>query len=169
MDIVVVSMPSISLNPVKGTKLKTLYTNRLENEASKFVSRYNRHNTKDTVEYVYSRRSKVLRGTRELLAVRLKSGTKGWISQDGRFVSQDSMYQLMMGLDGTVASGLYGFSFAEVWEHMSAQQRAEFVELTQGVDWDAFWEVRYSRENPLDEQWLEAFETVAEALLAVVG
>ena len=162
MHIVVVSMPSISLNPVKGTKLKTLYTNRLEDEASKFVSRYNRHNIKDTVEYVYSRRSKVLRGTRELLAVRLKSGTKGWISQD-------SMYQLMMGLDGTVASGMYGFSFAEVWEHMSAQQRAEFVELTQGVDWDAFWEVRYSRENPLDEQWLEAFETVAEALLAVVG
>lgn len=120
------------------------------------------------VAYIYSKNSKVIRGTENLMAVRLRNGQKGWLDADGRFISQDSMYQLMLGLDGTVASGQYGFSFGELWANMSAQQRADFTDLTKDVNWDAFWMVSYDRNNPLDDAWLEALDEVVQALLSVV-
>ena len=121
------------------------------------------------ITYLYSSKSRVVRGTESLLAVRRKDGSKGWLTAEGRFINQDSIYQLMQGLDGTVASGLYDFSFADMWERMSAQQRADFVDATKDVDWDAFWELKYNRDNPLSDKWLDAFDSVAEALLNVVG
>lgn len=131
---------------------------------------YNRYNGwKAPVAYIYSEKSRVIRGTRNLIAVKLRNGQKGWLDADGRFISQDSMYSMMLGLDGTVASGRYGFSFGETWAEMSAQQRADFTDRVKDVDWDVFWNVKYRTDRPLDEEWLDAFDEVANALLEVVG
>lgn len=131
---------------------------------------YNKYNGwRAPVAYIYSKKSRVIRGTENLIAVRLRNGQKGWLDANGRFISQDSMYNMMLGLDGTVASGQYGFSFGETWAQMSAQQRADFTDKVKDVDWDVFWHVKYRTDSPLDEEWLDAFDEVANALLEVVG
>lgn len=121
------------------------------------------------VTYIYSSKSKVVRGTENLLAVKMNTGSKGWLTIDGRFISQDSVFNLMEGLDGTVASGRYNFSFTEVWDSMSAQQRAEFTDLVKDIDWDEFWKVKYDQNDPLSSGWVSAVDALVDALDSVIN
>lgn len=125
--------------------------------------------SKAYVTYVYASNSRVVRGTSNLLAVKLNTGAKGWLTIEGKFISQDSVFNLMEGLDGTVASGRYDFSFTEVWDSMSAQQRAEFTDLVKDVDWDEFWKVKYDQNDPLSSGWIQAVDTVVDALDRVIN
>lgn len=161
-------MSRISLNPFKGVKLTTRYTLPSTIADPRNIARYNRSNVEKPVEYVYSRNSRVLRGTASLMGVRLSDGSKGWVSREGQFISQDAYQRLMEGLDGTLASGRYDFSFEEVWNGMSAQQRADFVDATKDIDWDAFWNQRYREDAPLADEWVSSVDYVVEKLIEVL-
>ena len=133
------------------------------------VDLYNTQN-QDYVQYVYSPNSRVIRGTEDFLAVRLKSGVKGWLNPNGVFISQDGVASLMRGLDGTLASGLYDFSFEDLWDKMSARQRMIFTDSIKDIDWDTIWKEVYDPDAPLAKSWAETVRIIARLLLdAVVG
>ena len=92
------------------------------------------------VTYLYSEKSRVVRGTANLVAVRLKDGSKGWLTREGKFIGQDTMRELLYDVDLTLPAATSDISLLDAWDAMSAQQKADFVDAMQDFDWDAFWE-----------------------------
>jgi len=92
------------------------------------------------VTYIYSSKSRVVRGTENLLAVRMSDGRKGWMTRDGRFISQDTMRELLYDVDQTLPASTSDISLMDAWDAMSPQQKADFADIMQDFDWDQFWE-----------------------------
>ena len=104
------------------------------------INRYNLTHIAQPVAYIYSSNSRVVRGTKSLMAVRLRDGTKGWLTLDGRFISQDDMRELLFDVDQTSPAAASDISLLDAWDSMSAQEKADLVDEMQDFDWDRFWE-----------------------------
>ena len=97
-------------------------------------------NNKDPVKYIYSPKSRVIRGTQDLIPVRLKSGVKGWLASDGRFYSMDEFRELLHNIDQTSPAAASDISLLDAWDSLNAQQQVRLFETFRDFDWDAFWE-----------------------------
>lgn len=164
-------MATISINPLKGVRVNKAEKNfinvRKTVDGKRKSVRYGFR--KQPVEYVYARKSRVIRGTDNLLAVRLKGGVKGWLTKDNRVITQNDMADLMHSLDGTIASSAFGFSFEEIWNRMSAQQRAELVDALKDMDWENFWKQEYNPEDPTNEQWFAQVSALIDVIDGIVN
>ena len=121
------------------------------------------------VEYVYGKGSRVVKGTGRLLGVRLKSGERGWLSKDGRFMSEADVLSICHSLDATFAVQNMGFSFEGLWNSMSAAQRADVADRLWDIDWDDFWGSKYEEDAPFDQDWLDAVYDVVDVFDSVVN
>ena len=95
--------------------------------------------------YVYSQKSNVLRGTRNLLAVKI--GTeKGWITREGKFIGVEQFENTLYSIDQTViGQGAGENALLSKWNSLSPQQKANVVDAFRDFDWDAFWAEWYPR------------------------
>lgn len=161
----------LSINPKKGVhvnkKKKNFINVRKTVDGRRKSVRYGFR--KNPVSYVYSRNSRVVQGTENLLAVKLKDGTKGWLTKDSRFIAQDDMANLMKSLDGTIASSTFGFTFDDVWNRMSAAQRAKLADALRDMDWEEFWKQEYDPNDPINEKWFAQIAQLIDIVDSIVN
>lgn len=97
--------------------------------------------------FVYSQKSNVLRGTRNLLAVKIRD-EKGWITREGKFIGVEQFENILYSIDSTVV-GAGGdndnLRLLQKWESLSKRQQANVVDAFRNFDWDAFWAEWYPR------------------------
>lgn len=95
--------------------------------------------------FVYSQKSNVLRGTRNLLAVKIGS-EKGWITREGKFIGVEQFENTLYSIDQTViGQGAGENALLAKWNSLSPQQKANVVDAFRDFDWDAFWAEWYPR------------------------
>ena len=91
--------------------------------------------------YVYSQKNRQLKGTRNLLAVKI-GDEKGWITREGKFIGVDQFENILYSIDSTVV-GAGGdedsLRLLQKWKSLSKQQQANVVDAFRNFDWDAFW------------------------------
>lgn len=106
------------------------------------LNAYRRANPEQTVhiKYVYSMKSRVMRSTDSVLAVKTSEGQKGWLTEGGKFISEDRFRELLHNVDQTSPAATSDVSLLDMWDSMSAQQKAELIDEMQDFDWDTFWE-----------------------------
>ena len=95
--------------------------------------------------FVYSQKSNVLRGTRNLLAVKIED-EKGWITREGKFIGVEQFENTLYSIDQTViGQGAGENALLAKWNSLSPQQKANVVDAFRDFDWDAFWAEWYPR------------------------
>lgn len=95
--------------------------------------------------FVYSQKSNVLRGTRNLLAVKI-GNEKGWITREGKFIGVEQFENTLYSIDQTViGQGAGENALLAKWNSLSPQQKANVVDAFRDFDWDAFWAEWYPR------------------------
>jgi len=95
--------------------------------------------------FVYSQKSNVLRGTRNLLAVKI-GDEKGWITREGKFIGEEQFENILYSIDSTViGQGAGENALLAKWNSLSPQQKANVVDAFRNFDWDAFWAEWYPR------------------------
>ena len=95
--------------------------------------------------FVYSQKSNVLRGTRNLLAVKI-GDEKGWITREGKFIGVEQFENTLYSIDQTViGQGAGENALLAKWNSLSPQQKANVVDAFRDFDWDAFWAEWYPR------------------------
>lgn len=127
------------------------------------LNRYYSAGGKRDVTYVYAAKSRSMKTTDTMLAVRFGK-EKGWINAAGRFVSQDKLRNTLYALDSTLVSAVKGVSLLEIYDSMTPAQKVEFAEKTADVDWDSFWDEMYPEEGvaPFDIQLSKYSELLYE-------
>lgn len=117
------------------------------------LNRYYQAGGQRQITYVYATKSRSMRSTDSMLAVRMGK-EKGWISAEGKFVSEDRLRNTLYAIDSTIVSAVKGVSLLDIYDAMSASQKVEFAQKLEKVDWDAFWEEMYPEEgmSPFDAQ-----------------
>ena len=92
------------------------------------------------VKFIYSAKSRVIRPTESLLAVKTDMGQKGWLTDSGKFISEDRFRELLHNVDQTSPAATTDVSLLDAWDSLNAQQKADLVDEMQDFDWDVFWE-----------------------------
>lgn len=92
---------------------------------------------------VYAERSRVMRSTPELTAVRLAGGEKGWITSGGRFMGYEDLRNALHSVDSTSAGAIEGVKLLDMFDALSPARQAEFAQTMQDFDWDEFWKEMY--------------------------
>lgn len=121
------------------------------------------------ITHIYSQRSRVLKGTPNMLAVKLNTGEKGWITSDGRFYNADRVRLDLRSLDYTTVGWGSDVSLEQVYDEANSIQKAEIAEIMSDVDWDEFWKEYYPKDdgNPdFDRQW-EMYNEIVEKIRQV--
>jgi hypothetical protein len=113
--------------------------------------------TGEKVSHWYSQRSKVLGSTAEMRAVKLKNGTKGWLRPDGKFVSEQDIRNMLHSLDSTEMGQFDNISLLDIYDNLTPQQKAEFAEKFEHIDWERFWKEEYWEIEGLSER-MDAYE-----------
>lgn len=122
------------------------------------------------ISYIYSAKSRVLRGTENLLAVKLNSGAKGWITTEGRFVSEEQLRNTLHSVDCTSPAAVVGVSLRDIYESLTTQQKAEFADKVRDFDWDAMFEEMYPEEGEASaDQQMDAYLELLETLGDIAG
>lgn len=122
------------------------------------------------ISYVYSGKSRVIRGTESLLAVKLNSGAKGWITTEGRFISEEQLRNTLHSVDCTSPAAVVGVNLRDIYESLSPQKKAEFAEKVQDFDWDAMFEEMYPEDGEASaDQQMDAYLELLETLGDVAG
>lgn len=94
--------------------------------------------------FVYSQKSRVMRGTGNLLAVKIE-GEKGWITKEGRFIGEDEFRQQLHSIDSTsIGQGMDG-ALVGKWDSLTPLQKAKVVNKFRNYNWDDFWAQFYPR------------------------
>lgn len=119
------------------------------------------------VGYVYASNSRVMKGSEGLLAVRLRSGEKGWLTKEGRFIGQDVIYRMLYSIDNTLVGAGSGVSLADLYAKMSPAQRVRFMDAIKDFDWEKFWEEDYELGD--DDYQIEVYFGLLEIIESVVG
>lgn len=105
------------------------------------------------VKHWYAQKSRVMSSTSRMRAVKLKDGTKGWIRDNEKFISEKSVQDVLHSVDSTLAAQINGLSFEEAWKKMSPKERVKFAEMVDDFDWDTFWKDLYpANTSDLDAQ-----------------
>lgn len=95
--------------------------------------------------FVYSQKSNVLRGTKNLLAVKI-GDEKGWITREGKFIGVEQFENTLYSIDQTViGQGAGENALLAKWKSLSPQQKANVVDAFRNFDWDGFWAEWYPR------------------------
>lgn len=189
------------LNPIRGVAVKAVGASGLSKAAVRYVKNrkggieakaggrasrskdpvVRRLNTTATgtnlrgrrVSWIYSQNSRVMRGTDVMMAVRLNTGERGWITDSGDFLGEKDLRDVLHSVDCTTAAAVQGISLRDMYDSMTPAQRAEFAERVRDFDWDAFWSEMYPTEgNPdLDSQmdlYMELLELIGDLIEGVV-
>lgn len=174
---------------VSGTSLKTASLAYYKNRKGGYTLQRKRGNTsqKDpvavalnryaksnigasTVAYIYSSKSKVLRGTKNMLAVRLQGGAKGWITEKGKFVSADQLRNVLHSVDATSPAAVMDISLLDIYDSLSAQQKAEFADRVRDFDWDQMFEEMYPKDGVAEaDTQMDAYMDLLETLGDIKG
>lgn len=117
--------------------------------------------------YIYSNKSRVMKGTENMLAVKLKDGTKGWLTNEGQFIGQDNEYKMLYSLDRTLVGAGSGVSLSELYLKMTPSQRAKFVDEIKEFDWERFWNEDYKSGD--DDYQIEVFFGILEIIEEITG
>lgn len=123
------------------------------------------------IGYVYSSKSRVIRGTENLLAVRLNSGVKGWVTPKGGFLSEQDAIYTLRSLDYTTVGFGSDLSLEQVYLDASPQQRARIAEILTDVDWDEFWKEYYPKDDgrPSYDRQADMYDEIVSRISKVVG
>ena len=120
------------------------------------------------VTHIYAQRSRVMRGTENLLAVRLNTGEKGWIASDGRFLSEQELRNVLHSVDCTSPASVMDISLLDIYDSLTAQQKAEFADRVRDFDWDQMFEEMYPKDGEAGpdaqmDAYMELLETLGDA------
>lgn len=132
------------------------------------LNRYAKHNVgASTVAYIYSSKSRVLRSTSNMLAVRLQGGAKGWITESGTFVSADQLRNVLHSVDSTSPAAVAGVNLLDLYDSLTTQQKAEFADKVRDFDWDQMFEEMYPKDGVAEadtqmDAYLELLETIGD-------
>ena len=122
------------------------------------------------VKHIYSAKSRVIRGTEHLLAVKLENGAKGWITSEGKFLSEEQLRNVLHSVDSTSPASVMDVKLLDIYDSLTAQQKAEFAEKVRDFDWDAMFEEMYPKDGvaEADEQ-MDAYFELLETLGDIKG
>lgn len=121
-----------------------------------FLQKYEREQIQ--VKTIYSSNSRIIRGSEHLLGVKLTDGTKGWVTDDGKFIGKEYFQtQVLRGLDHSLTGKGAKISLEKIFETLSPAKQARVVDALRDVDWDAFWDDYYPTGAPgnYDKQFRE--------------
>ena len=99
------------------------------------------------IRRVYAYTSKVAHGTEGMWGVKLEDGSKGWIRENGTFVSQKDIGDVLRSVDMTNVMAREGISLEGMWNAMNAQEKADFAKVVDDFDWQSFWKEMYPAEG----------------------
>lgn len=99
------------------------------------------------IRRVYAYNSKVAHGTEGMWGVKLEDGSKGWIRENGTFVSQKDIGDVLRSVDMTNVMAREGISLEGMWNAMNAQEKADFAKVVDDFDWQSFWKEMYPAEG----------------------
>lgn len=121
------------------------------------------------ITHIYAQRSRVMRGTENLLAVKLNTGEKGWVTAKGRFMSEDEIRKMLYSVDRTLAGMSEESALLGLYDSLSAAEKAKVADALQDYDWEVFWKEMYTEKGVrnIDNQYAnydELVETIAQAL-----
>lgn len=122
------------------------------------------------ITHIYAKKSRVMRGTENLLAVKLNTGEKGWVNAKGKFVKADNVRYQLRSLDYTTVGYASDVSLEQVYDEATLTQKAEIAEILDDVDWDEFWKEYYPKDDgnaDFDRQW-EMYEEIVEKIRKVL-
>lgn len=119
------------------------------------------------ITHIYAQKSRVMRGTENLLAVKLNTGEKGWITAKGRFMSEQELRNVLHSVDCTSPASVADISLLDLYDSLTAQQKAEFAEKVQDFDWDAMFEEMYPKDGEAGpdaqmDAYFELLETIGD-------
>lgn len=120
-----------------------------------------------TVNMVYAAKSKVLRSNENLLAVKLQGGIKGWITEQGTFLSEQKLRNALMSVDSTSPAAVAGVSLLDIYDSLSPQQKAEFADKLKDFDWDELFAEMYPQDGVVEadtqmDAYLELLSTLGD-------
>lgn len=117
------------------------------------------------IAYIYGQGSRVMKGTEDLLAVRLTDKRRGWLNVNtGAFFSEADLGRLMRSLDGTLIGAATGLDLYGMVNSMNATQRATLWDAIKDVDWDRIWDEVYDPNDPFDEKLEDAYNLVVTVM-----
>lgn len=122
------------------------------------------------ITHIYAQRSRVMRGTENLLAVRLNTGEKGWVNAKGEFIKLDNVRYQLRSLDYTTVGYASDISLEQVYDEATLMQKAQIAEILDDVDWDEFWKEYYPKDDgraDFDRQY-EMYEEIVEKIRQVL-
>lgn len=132
------------------------------------LNRYANNNVgASTVTYIYSSKSRVLRSTSNMLAVKLQGGAKGWITERGKFISEDQLRNVLHSVDCTSPAAVVGVSLLDLYDSLTPQQKAEFSDKLRDFDWDQMFEEMYPKDGVVEadtqmDAYMELLETLGD-------
>lgn len=116
------------------------------------------------VEHLYAEKSRVIRSAEGAQAVLIegepwmnKDELRGWISDEGKYFSEDSIRDLLNSLSSTTASEILGVDLVEVWDSLTLAQQAEMASKLMYIDWETWFEEfgsgsQYEVQGSIDNQ-----------------
>lgn len=121
------------------------------------------------ITHIYAQRSRVMRGTENMLAVKLNTGAKGWITDKGSFIAEDDVRKMLYSVDQTLAGISEGSALLDLYDSLSVAEKAKLAEALRDYDWDAFWKEMYPTKGARSvdnqyENYDELVEKIAQAL-----
>ncbi len=99
------------------------------------------------IERLYAYNSKVAHGAEGMWGVKLSDGSKGWLREDGSFVSQKDVADVLRSVDCTNVMAREGLSLEGMWNAMNPAKKAEFARAVDDFDWERFWREMYPGEK----------------------
>lgn len=121
------------------------------------------------VTHIYAQKSRVMRGTDNLLAVKLNTGEKGWITDKGLFIAEDDVRKMLYSVDQTLAGISEGSALLDLYDSLSVADKAKVAEAIRDYDWESFWKEMYPTRGSRSvdnqyENYDELVERIAQAL-----
>ena len=124
------------------------------------------------VKLIYSRNSKVVRGSENMLAVKLNTGEKGWLdTRYGTFVSEQNLRAVLYSIDSTFVAGLTDTNLLAEYDSLSPADKVKLAEGLEFFDWDEFWaEIGSDDESILDiDRSTQAYMDLVELIGSILG
>lgn len=121
--------------------LKILATGQLEdrlNDRFKGAKKYNSENV-IPIEYLYSDDSRLVPSTEGAYGVRLADKTKGWIDEEGNFLSEEGALTILSHIEATTFGRVMDMNLQEMFRKLFPKDKAKVVSVLLHTDWDAFW------------------------------
>ncbi len=120
-----------------------------------------------TVNMIYASKSKVLRSNKNLLAVKLQGGIKGWITEQGTFLSEQKLRNALKSVDATSPAAVAGVSLLDIYDSLSPQQKADFADKIKDFDWDEMFAEMYPSDGVVEadtqmDAYLELLSTLGD-------